>query len=195
VCQQHGCHSGTARQGRAMPAPRNDDIHTSYSRPLDFADRGQRRVMSRMRASAISHGTSSSARCAGRAFRGNRRAQQGRRVGSTKLGVHNAVRVEYRRHRQRRAHATTPRPLSPSAATARSKPLRLSAQAVHSAWPGAAVTACTFAGLRPRRDAVGSSRCSCDRLGIAHSALLCRCAFRIVVLARISHTGVVFERQ
>src|SRR5438067_12129939 len=40
ACQQDGYQSGTARQGRAMPSPRNGDIHTSYSRPLDFAGRG-----------------------------------------------------------------------------------------------------------------------------------------------------------
>ena len=108
----------------------------------------------------------------GRAFRANRRANPGvDRSGRRSWGVDNAVGVEHRRHRQRRAHPTTPRPLSPGAATARSGPLRLSAQPVHSAWRRAAVTACTFAGLHPDESAVESSRCSCDRLGVARSAL------------------------
>jgi hypothetical protein len=67
-------------------------------------------------------------------IRGNRRANPGvDRSGRRSWGVDNAVGVEHRRHRQRRAHPTTPRPLSPSAATARSGPLRLSTQPVHSA--------------------------------------------------------------
>jgi FAD binding domain in molybdopterin dehydrogenase len=63
------------------------------------------------------------------------------------------------------AHRTTPRPLSPSAATARSGPLRLSAQPLHAACRRAAVTACAFAGLHPDESAVASWRCSCDRFG------------------------------
>jgi hypothetical protein len=86
-------------------------------------------------------------------------------------GVDNAVGVGHSRHRQRRAHPITPRPLIPSVATARSGPLRLSTQPVHGAWRRAAVTACAFAGLHPDESAVASWRCSCDRLGVAHSAL------------------------
>src|SRR5207253_6608 len=65
----------------------------------------------------------------------------------------------------------TTRPLSPSAATALSGPLRLAAHPVHAAWRRAAVTACAFAGLHPDESAVASWRCSCDRFGVEHSAL------------------------
>jgi hypothetical protein len=91
-------------------------------------------------------------------------------LGRRSWGVDNAVGIEHRSYRQRRPrdHAAPVKPQRRDRPIRAASPLRTAGALRMASCCGNRVHICWSS---PGRDAVESSRCSCERLGIAHSAL------------------------